>query len=69
MNELVITFLVGLIMFVVLVFGAASWERAACIEKSISFEDSQWGLISGCMVKHQGRWLPLDNIRGFDGRE
>lgn len=37
-----------------------------CNLKSESFENHKFNLFSGCMVKHKGKWLPLDNIRGFD---
>jgi hypothetical protein len=36
-----------------------------CNQKSISFEAHKFGIFSGCMVKHQGKWIPLENIRGF----
>lgn len=44
-------------------------ENSACRSKSVSFEGHDYGLIQGCMVKHKGRWLPLENIRGFDDRD
>ena len=37
-----------------------------CNAKAKSFEDHEYGLFSGCMVYHKDRWLPLENIRGFD---
>ena len=37
-----------------------------CDARGQGFEDNKYGLMSGCMVKHEGRWLPLENIRGFD---
>lgn len=27
--------------------------------------ESNWGLFSGCRVKHEGVWIPLDNYRAF----
>lgn len=38
----------------------------ACNDKGASFEDVEYRFFAGCMVKHKGRWLPLENIRGFD---
>lgn len=37
-----------------------------CENQSISFEAHKYKIIGGCMVKHEGKWLPLENIRGFD---
>ncbi len=50
-----------------LCYGASILDEKACMEKSVSFSDSKYTILSGCMVKHKGKWLPLDNIRGFDG--
>ena len=38
----------------------------ACERQSVSFDGHEYTLLGGCMVKHEGAWLPLDNIRGFD---
>jgi len=40
----------------------------SCKEKAISFKISEYDLFSGCMVMHNDKWLPLDNIRGFDDK-
>jgi len=37
-----------------------------CTKKSVSFEDHYFGFFEGCMVLHKERFLPLENIRGFD---
>lgn len=53
----------------VVIFGFAYWfSSAACDAKAVSFEANRFGVVSGCMVKHRGRWLPLNNIRGFDDK-
>ena len=44
-------------------YGFHTWS---CSSKAVSFEDNRFGVLTGCMVKHKGKWLPLDNIRGFD---
>lgn len=50
-------------------WGGSLWfDSIACEERSVSFERHKWGIFSGCMVKHNGKWLPLDNIRGFDDK-
>lgn len=42
------------------------FNSESCAKKSISFEGHSYSLTTGCMVKHKGKWLPLENIRGFD---
>lgn len=39
-----------------------------CTQQSVSFEDHSFNLFSRCMVKHNGKWLPLENIRGFNDK-
>lgn len=53
----------GVIIIICLGFWGVS---VSCDQRAVSFEDHKWGFLSGCMVKHNGKWLPLDNIRGFD---
>lgn len=55
-------------VFAILGRVAYSLDKASCHAKARSFEDVSYGFIQGCMVKHNGRWLPLDNIRGFDDK-
>jgi len=59
-------FSVVIFLFIVLLIGAYFFSMASCNAKSVSFEDVKFGAIQGCMVKHNGKWLPLENIRGFD---
>lgn len=49
-----------------MLFGAHKLEQHTCYVKAESFEDVKYNFIGGCRVKHGGRWLPLENIRGFD---
>lgn len=59
-----------LVAMVLAVFGLALFlhfgNKLACEQQSVSFVNSSYGFYSGCMVEHDGQWLPLDNIRGFD---
>ncbi len=41
-------------------------SKSSCEVKSQSFSESKYTSLGGCMVKHKGMWLPLENIRGFD---
>lgn len=55
-------------VIICIIVGTLWFSKAQCEQRSISFKDSRWGIISGCMVNHNGRWLPLENIRGFDDK-
>lgn len=46
--------------------GAFAFKQARCHAQAVSFDEHYYAIHSGCMVKHEGRWLPLENIRGFD---
>jgi hypothetical protein len=49
-------------------FIAHNLDKISCRQKTISFSGYRYGLLSGCMVLHNERWLPLDNIRAFDDK-
>ena len=53
----------GFTLIMVAIYYLKVWQ---CEIKSRSFEDSEYYSIAGCMVKHKGRWLPIENIRGVD---
>ncbi|WP_020209000.1 hypothetical protein [Gilvimarinus chinensis] len=57
-------FIILLVVFA-LNYGFGSYK---CSAKGKSFDDSDYGPIQGCMVLHNDRWLPIENIRGFDSR-
>lgn len=57
-----------IIMMVLFSGGLYLYERVACGQRAVSFVDYKFGFFSGCMVQHNGRWLPIDNIRGFDDK-
>lgn len=65
----------GLIVFTILAGAMAAvvslmlfLESEQCDVKAQSFDQHKWSIIGGCMVQHNGRWLPLENIRGFDDK-
>lgn len=40
------------------------WHKSkaeACRNKTTSFEDSKYYRKGGCMIKHKGKWIPLEN--------
>ena len=53
---------------VILIWGAHLLSENSCHVKGQSFDQVNYSFIGGCMVKHKGKWLPLDNIRGFDDK-
>lgn len=53
-------------IWVALVLISWPFSATSCHTKGESFEEVEYHLVGGCMVKHKGKWLPLENIRGFD---
>lgn len=51
---------------ILLAIGAVLWDEESCDQRSVSFSDNKYGIFSGCMVKHNDKWIPLSNIRGID---
>lgn len=49
------------------IVGLAAWSSSAICHaktKDIGYQ-SQWGLMSGCLVKKDGDWIPLENFRSI----
>ena len=61
-----LTIAAGILILISMPIVLCYFPKAGCEEKSISFEDHRYSVLAGCMVKHDGKWLPLENIRGFD---
>lgn len=57
------------IVLMALIGGGLWMNSAKCYAQGQSFDGVSWGPVQGCMVQHRGRWLPLENIRGFDDRD
>lgn len=71
MSEGIALTLFVVMILLVLVLGLCAQytlENKACNTKAQSFEAHEYYFIGGCMVKHNGKWLPLENIRGFDDK-
>jgi hypothetical protein len=66
MSDELFIFIGTVTVFFLLCFFGNYFITIACEEKAVSFEEHDYGFIKGCMVKHKGQWLPLENIRGFD---
>ena len=65
-TNLGILLLMLVILFVPTYFISIVLGNLKCDAKSVSFEDHKYTFFGGCMVKHEGKWLPLENIRGID---
>ncbi len=55
-------------MLFIIFIGLFFFMKESCSQKAISFEEHRFGIFQGCMVKHNNKWLPLENIRGFDDK-
>lgn len=56
--------LLGIVAALVLIFGALiAVDAAACNRRYASYGETSYGVIQGCMVKHNGKWVPSDAIR------
>jgi len=64
--ELFVPILLLAIFFVVFSVPFYFLMSKSCHAKAKSFESVEYSFFAGCMVTHEGRWLPLENIRGFD---
>lgn len=56
----------GVIAFIIIALLAVGWDAVSCSSqtKGIGFEH-KWDPISGCMIKKDDRWIPLDNYRSI----
>ena len=62
-----VTFIIGIAgIIATVIFGVYKLAESECEVKSQSFTERNFTFVGGCMVKHKGMWLPLENIRGFD---
>lgn len=68
MKEELAFIMAGIAIIILLFIGIYFVKSAQCTNRSVSFEAYEYKLFGGCMVKHKGRWLPLENIRGFDDK-
>ena len=68
MKEVIYAILIVCAVILALVYAAITLDRASCQVKGQSFDSVEYSVIGGCMVKHHDKWLPLDNIRGFDDK-
>lgn len=70
MSNLLDKVLIGIVVFIVAIIlpalaflASPSYQSEACSDKAESFEGSSYTFKTGCMVKHNGSWVPLDIIR------
>ena len=60
--------LIVLTVIAVIIIAGVALSSASCKTRGQSFDDVEYSVIGGCMVKHHDKWLPIDNIRGFDDK-
>lgn len=59
---------IPVVLLVFILLGAYAFANISCQKKTAAFESRDFSIFTGCMVKYNGKWLPLDNIRGFDDK-
>ena len=63
MREFILWFVTIIVIMVV----SLGFKTYKCHTRAASFNEVEYRVVTGCMVKSQGRWLPLENIKGFVG--
>lgn len=52
---------------IILIFATAmciiALQSMSCEDKTVSFDEHRYTITSGCMVRVDGNWYPLDNVR------
>jgi len=59
---------IGICLTIFAVFVAATWlwKEYSCAEQAkLMGVEYRWGIATGCMIKHDGRFVPLKNFREF----
>lgn len=46
-----------------LVFGIYSADKKQCYTKYLDFQPEYKGMITGCMVKYNGKTIPVESLR------
>ena len=54
------------VVLVILIFagGHLAWNYSKCETQAQSFVH-EYEIPGGCMVEHKGKWVPLENLRGY----
>lgn len=67
MNNHVFALLLLIALLVVMVVGGNTLNHASCASKaSIMQKEYSYGTMSGCMIKTEKGFIPLQNIRGLE---
>lgn len=60
-----ILIIVSMVITVMIILTATAFlQKKACEVRAVSFNDYEWSLLAGCMVKFQNTWMPIENVRG-----
>ena len=68
MKDIILAIFTIVIILSIIFTGVYWFKSNRCEVQAVSFQDSNFTVFGGCMVNHKGKWLPLDNIRGFDDK-
>lgn len=68
MKDIILALLITLLILTLMFTGVYWFKSERCEAQGVSFQDSNFSILGSCMVNHNGKWLPLDNIRGFDNK-
>lgn len=60
-EKVLVFFIVSIIFFITL--GGYFIEVQTCKVKAQSFNHHEYKIIGGCMVEHEGKMVPLENVR------
>lgn len=62
--ELIIAIILGAIGLALVFGGALALDYASCRSKSTAMNvEHSYGPLQGCMVRVNGRWLPIESVR------
>lgn len=66
-NNDVLTFIVMIVLIIFIVVGSIIFNWVSCGSKaSVMRKEYNFGIISGCMIKTEKGFVPLENIRGME---
>lgn len=66
-NNNVLTFIVMIVSMIFVTVGSIIFNWVSCGSKaSVMQKEYSFGIISGCMIKTEKGFIPLENMRGME---